>query len=267
MKKFFKTGLFFYLISVTIFTFSIGATIFKGSKVRIGLSDPHFHYISSNWIPQYNKIDMHDIWLNAGINREGFSYYFLPKAKAPDTCSERFNPDSKYFQAWFGIYTVSDNSKGVYAIKNNKLNAMDIIKLGIADQKVWLNNFARLDTPKVYLDTSYNIKVKNVIIDQVNGWEISARIISNTDVGVNNIQNLQGIYKVDKSVWKDVINSYQMVGLDAYLYVWYSPENKKLNVAYFNGAEFIDKNSIRHNTIDSIKTELKKMVDNITVYK
>ena len=142
------------------------------SSSRTGLSDPNFQYISPDWIPQYNKMSMRSIWLEHGIDRDGFSYYFLPKAMAPNTCSERFNPLSKYFQSWFGVYTISDNSNGVYAIQDNKLDAAEIIRLGIADQEAWIHNFAGLNIPTVFLDSSYTITVENNngLLEKRIGW-------------------------------------------------------------------------------------------------
>jgi len=257
-----RVNILSFLIAISLL-FIVGCS--KDNPIDAGTSAPIFNYISPNWISQYNKMDMHNIWLIDGIDREGYNYYFLPKAVSPNTCSERFNPNSNYFQSWFGMYTLSDNSKGTYAIQNTELNTMDIIKLGISDQKAWLNSFAGLDTPTVYLDTTEKISVEKIVIDNTNGWKISGRIISNADVGENNAQNLQDIINVNKSLWEDIIDSYQQIGLDIYIYVWYSSENKELNVAYYNGVDFIDKNLIKHKTIDSIATELQKMVNNITV--
>ncbi|NOY06027.1 MAG: hypothetical protein GXO82_05275, partial [Chlorobi bacterium] len=109
---------------------------------RVGLEDPVFNYISDDWIPQYYKMSMNSIWQAEGINRQGFNYYFLPKAVAPNACSERFNPASKYFQSWFGTYTIADNQDGVYAVVNDDLVVDEIIRLAIADQRAWLRNFA-----------------------------------------------------------------------------------------------------------------------------
>ena len=237
------------------------------SSSRTILNEPNFQYIGPNWIQQYNKISMRSIWLEHGINQDGYSYYFLPKSMAPNTCSERFNPLSKYFQSWFGFYRILGNSNGIYAIQNNELDAMKIIELGIADQEAWLHNFAGLNNPVVSIDSTIPVTVDNVLIDQQSGWKISGRLISNIDVGENNNQNVPDIVKISESVWQGIVGSYQSAYLDMVLYVWYTHENNELNVAYFNGTEFTDINSNTYSTYDSIKTELENMATSITVYE
>ena len=233
----------------------------------IGLSDPSFGFISENWIPQYEKGPMNSIWQSEGINREGYNYYFLPKAVSPYVCSDRFNPTSNYFQSWFGMYTVSDNSDGIYAINNQELNQEDILKLAIADQIAWLKGFAGLDTPLVYLDSNVEIIKEKIVIDSQDGWRLSGRLISNIDVGNNNQIDVPDIINIKKQYWEDKVTSYQQVFLDAYAYVWYAHENKELNVAYFNGVEYLSRDGTTYRTIEKIYSELEEMVLNITVYE
>ncbi len=235
--------------------------------VRIGLEDPAFNYISDDWIPRYNKMNMNGIWQSEGIDRQGFNYYFLPKAVAPNTCSERFNPVSKYFQSWFGAYTVVDNQDGVYAVVNNDLLVVDIIRLAIADQRAWLKNFAGMSTPYVALDSSVETTKEDVTIDGSKGWKITGRLVSNADVGENNLTVVPEIVRIDKLLWENHVDSYQQIYLDVVAYVWYAPENGELNVAYFNGVEFTDKNGVKHVTLSNIKPELENMAKNVTVYE
>ena len=233
----------------------------------IGLSDPFFGFISENWIPQYQKGPMNSVWKSEGINREGYNYYFLPKAVSPYACSDRFIPTSNYFQSWFGMYTVSDNSDGTYALNNQEINQEDILKLAIADQLAWLRNFGGMDTPSVYLDNSVDIVKERIVIDSQDGWKLSGRIISNVDVGNNNPLNVPDIINIKKQYWEDKVNSYQQVYLDAYAYVWYAHENNELNVAYFNGIKYLSKDGMTYRTIEKIYSELEEMVLNITVYE
>jgi len=157
------------------------------SKPKLtGLIDPSFNYISENWMPNYIKMSMNDIWQRAGIAREGYNYYFLPKPISPFKCSGRFIPASDFFQCWFGIYTISDNQNGVYALKSDGINELDIIRLAIVDQIAWLKNFAGFDTPHVSLDSTAEIITEEIVIDSHEGWKISGRLISTIDVGENN---------------------------------------------------------------------------------
>jgi hypothetical protein len=165
------------------------------------------------------------------------------------------------------MYTVSDNSDGTYAISNQELNQEDILKLGIAYQLAWLRGFAGMDTPSVYLDNSVDIIKEKIVIDSQEGWKLSGRIISNVDVGDNNHLDFLDIINIKKQYWEDSVNSYQQVYLDSYAYIWYTPENKELNVAYFNGIEYLSKDGTTYRTIENIYYELEEMVLNITVYE
>lgn len=248
---------------------------------RVGLADPSFEYISDNLIPYYKKGPMNSVWQSEGIDREGYNYYFFPKAQSNCINSERFNPSSIYFQSWFGMYTISDNSDGIYALNNQELNEYEILKLAIADQNHWLRNFAGIGTPSVYLDSTIEIVKERIMIDSTEGWKISGRLISNVDVGSNNktffnllvndgngnLYDVSEVVNVDINCWEGYVSSYQKVFLDAFAYVWYSQENLELNVGYFNGIEYLSKDGDTYKTIDLIYSELEEMVLNITVYE
>ncbi len=256
-------------LSETSINTYIGQLEARGVSVYydIGLSDPFFGFISENWIPQYQKGPMNAVWASEGINREGYNYYFFPKAMSQYVCSDRFIPTSNYFQSWFGMYTVSDNSEGTYAISNQELNQEDILKLGIADQLAWLKGFAGMETPSVYLDNSVDIIKEKIMIDSQEGWKLSGRLISNVDVGDNNHLDFLDIINIKKQYWEDSVNSYQQVYLDSYAYIWYASENRELNIAYFNGIEYLSKDGTTYRTIENIYSELEEMVLNITVYE
>lgn len=96
---------------------------------------------------------------------------------------------------------------------------------------------------------------------------MSGRIISNVDVGDNNYLDFLDIINIKKQYWEDSVNSYQQVYLDSYAYIWYAPENKELNIAYFNGIEYLSKDGTTYRTIENIYSELEEMVLNITVYE
>ncbi len=258
MKLFTLSILLFYIISCSD----------NGTEhVKKGLIDPSFGLITENWISQVNKMSMTSIWQNEGIDLEGNNYYFLPVPKSPYPCSARFFPTSDYFQSWFGMYTINDNSGGTYALSDDELNETEILKLGLADQKAWLINFAGLDTPSVYIDSTTSVTKERIIIDSQSGWKITARLGTNVDVGDNNPTDIPEIALIKKEYWENEIKGYQQVFVDVFLFVWYAPENKELNVAYFNGVEYLSKDGNTFKTPEKVYSELEKMVDKISVYQ
>ena len=76
--------------------------------------EPRFQSIPASWSGTVNSIDMEAYWNEAGIPFGGMNYFLLPMPAGGNAWSERFNPDSKYFQAWIGIYTVSYSNRATY---------------------------------------------------------------------------------------------------------------------------------------------------------
>ena len=254
------------IITICVILLVISCDKTDNEPGRVGLEDPVFQYISNNWIPDYFKISMDDMWQYEGINRNGDNYYFLPKPIAPFECSSRFIPDSDYFQTWLGMYTISDNSQGTYALESGIPDKEAILALTIADQKGWLKAFG-LNNPSVQIDSSSPISIESIEINFQQGWKINGRLISNVDVGINNPLVVESeLLSVKKEYWDEDVASYQQVILDVTTYVWYAPENKELNVAYINLVEFIS-NDGQTITNEHILPELEEMIEGITVYQ
>ena len=114
----------------------------SGSDDATVEADPEFTYIAESWVPSSFSLDMGDYWQSQGITHAGKNYYLITKPAENTTYSERFNPASKYFQSWVGIYTVKDKNGETYGITDGILDQEAVIKLGIADQTGWLKDFA-----------------------------------------------------------------------------------------------------------------------------
>ncbi len=233
-----------------------------------GLADPAFRYVSTNWLNQVFTLNMDNIWQYYGIGARGQNYYFFPKPTQARIYSDRFNPESNYFQSWFGAYTIEDSNNTTYALSNNSINAQAILQLSIADQKAWLISFAGLPNPSVSIDTSVALNVSQVQIDGRSGWKITGRLNSNVDVGVNNPQsNYPSLLIIPSIAWEGFVGSYANVKLEVVSYVWYASENKELNVVYYNGVEFDDLSASHHRTLPQIFAELDSMALSVIVRK
>ncbi|RPI00979.1 MAG: hypothetical protein EHM64_16410 [Ignavibacteriae bacterium] len=233
-----------------------------------GLAEPAFRYVSANWFNQVFTLPMDNIWQYYGIAAKGQNYYFLSNPTQARTYSDRFNPQSNYFQSWFGAYTIEDANNTTYALSNNSINAQAILQLSIADQKAWLISFAGMSNPSVSIDTSVAVNVSQVQVDGRSGWKITGSLISNVDVGANNPQsNRPPLLLIPPSAWQGIVGSYAMVKLEVVSYVWYTPENKELNVVYYNGVEFDDLSAAHHRTLPLISAELDSMALHVTVRK
>ena len=225
---------------------------------------PKFQRISDNWIKDPFHVSMAAIWRREGIPVSGENYYYVP-APAPDQeYSRRFDPTSKYFQSWFGVYVLKQMETGPYGFENNKLVPRDFIQLGIADQRAWLRNAGFEFTQHAEIDTSFAIESMPTTIAGKDAWRLTARIRSNADVGEKYPQNRRvGYVNVPPAAWVNDLNSYEPVLLDAVCYIVPDPEKKVTYVIYFNGVEFFDKSGQRHQTLPEIMTELEAMVSSV----
>jgi hypothetical protein len=241
-----------------------------GDPDRTGLADPKFGYIAPNWDATIRSLDMHDAWdYFGGVDRKGKNYYLLPKATGSSSSSDRFRVLSDYFQSWFGMYTVEDNDGGTYGIKNGEVVLQDILNLALADQKAWLDAYITDPATAASITVSANASdytVAKVEIDGCDGWKISGKMSSTVDVGSKNPANTGALDSVDPLLWTGRIASFDTVTLKGVFYVWYAPENKELNVIYYNGVAFDDIGGSSHDTLPAIQAELDQMAKAVTVY-
>lgn len=238
---------------------------------RTGLADPEFGYISPAWDTTIRSLDMHDAWhAFGGVDRIGKNYYLLPKATGASTSSDRFRVLSDYFQAWFGVYTVEDDAGGAYGIENGELVLQDILNLAVADQKAWLSAYITdPDTAAAITVTAStsDYSVEEVEIDGCDGWKLSGTMTSTVDVGYYNPPDTGALDSIDQYLWLGQIDSFYTATLKGVFYVWHAPENKELNVVYYNGVMFNDLwDGSAHDTLPAIQAELDRMAKAVTVY-
>jgi hypothetical protein len=243
-----------------------------GDPDRTGLANPKFGYVSSNWNATIRSLDMHDAWHDiGGVDRVGKNYYLLPKATGASTSSDRFRVLSNYFQAWFGMYTVEDDAGGTYGIKNDEIVLQDILNLAIADQKAWLSAYITDPLKAAAITVTANTSdytVEDVEIDGCAGWKISGTMTSTVDVGFENPPDTGALDSIDQDIWMGQIAPFDTAILKGVFYVWYAPENKELNVIYYNGVKFDDLiDGSSHDTLPAIRAELDRMAKAITVYE
>lgn len=107
---------------------------------------PHFGLIAPGFAP-IQTIDMSQFWGPAGLPETGINYYTSGGPKAGSTNWERFNPQSPYYQVWFGAYVI-DHFSAAWEWSQPNLKVSDIpntiqrlIVLSSIDQIAWLTGF------------------------------------------------------------------------------------------------------------------------------
>jgi len=227
---------------------------------------PEFPNSAEAWHPTPFSIDMSDYWNEAGIAFGGMNYYLLPKPAAGNSWSERFNPDSKYFQAWVGVYTVWDSNGAIYGAQGGELGTKAIVLLGVEDQSHWLEEFAGITSPIVKVDDTVPLTKEATTIDGSPGWKITCRLKTQTDTGDNNQESgFPPLLVVPKAAWASRIASYQEVSLDVCLYVWHSNQHGQLNVIYYNSTSFTPLSGSAVDTKPAVFGELDAIARSITL--
>ena len=229
---------------------------------------PSFQTISKNWFHRVNRQRMDGIWQKEGIAASGENYFYLPAAANGKAYSQRFDPISSHFQSWFGMYIVKDNAAGRYCFVGGQPDTRAITKLAIADQRAWLKNFAGVENADVQLDENVPITCVQSFVAGLDGWKISARLLSNVDVGERNPQSGRPDFLLVAPVaWKEFVDSYARVSLDVVSYVFYNAESKETYVIYYNGVDYLDKKGMKHTTLPEIQGEMEGMVGSLKVPK
>lgn len=237
-----------------------------GSDDETAGKNPVFGYIADSWVDGVFSTEMDDYWHEQGIAHSGTNYYLFPKPVEGTDHSCRFDPLSPYFQSWIGLYTVRDRDDVTYGIDGGVLDQEAVIKLGIADQTGWLKDFARIPDPRVILDGSVPVTCEETTIDGEPGWRLTCRLLTQADVGEDNLQDgLPALLTVPANCWSSRVSSYQEIMTNIVFYVWYSAENRELNMLYLTGSEYLDLQGIAHDYLPDILPELEEMARNVTV--
>jgi len=204
-----KKLLLLVMLGMILFAFSC-STGSAGSDNTVVKTDPEFTCITDTWVSSVFDLDMSNYWRAQGITHTGRNYYLFSQPAGDTAYSQRFNPESKYFQSWIGIYTVNDKNGEVYGIRDGELDQDAVIRLGIADQTGWLKDFACIPEPRVLLDETVAVTKEMVTIDGEPGWKLSCRLITQADVGDDNLQSgISDLLIVPSSCWNSSIESYR----------------------------------------------------------
>ncbi|EMY79768.1 putative lipoprotein [Leptospira weilii serovar Ranarum str. ICFT] len=250
------------------------------------IDDIKFNYIPFSWDPRVFSAQMDTVWQAFGLNINGVpitgkNYFLFAKKIADGTTSQRFDPRSDYFQAWFGIYIVNDEGGMVYSFPNNNFDPTGVVALAAADQIAWLANFANTPTNLLNVTLKEQPTVSSTQIDGHPGYLVRFRLDSNIDVGYQNNPNPPvypytsdpAFFNIPQSLWLNKLpflyqsnTGYNKVTLECVGYVWH--DKNRLNVVYYNGIVY--KKSYGggsffadYRTLLDIGSELETMAKNV----
>ena len=226
-----------------------------------------FSKIKKGWIKYPLKGPMDNIW-KYRIKRKGMNYFIMGAPKSIfSSYVERFNPKSKFYQAWFGCYTVLDEKgKAPYGFKNDNPVWKDFIKLAVEDQNAWLYTYG-LKSP----NTKITEQIKETKIIYFNGhkaflsfWEGESRSDLNERGSTSSdLNSLLGI--PPKKHWNKIVKAHHKLMLKGFFIAWRESPCPATFCCYGCGVKFRTIDGKIIDTFEIIKKDLLEMAKGIKI--
>ncbi len=219
-----------------------------------------FSYLPSEWTRTF-KQPMNDIWKPLHI--KGMNYFVFGKPRHLfSSYSERSDPYSKYYQAWFGVYIIKGCVKWIDK-NNSKINVAGLARIAKADQLAWLRamgdknpiaKFKRADSTSTL-----------IVISGKNRQLIRATIKSQSDISnnANKLINLIGMPKLGKI--KKELSEYHNITLNGYFCPWYDSENDVTVIIYASGSKFKTSSGKTYDYFDKLEPEFINMIKGVKI--
>lgn len=132
-----------------------------------------FKNIPDGWLKETVNVDMTFTWWKYGLRGvQGLNYFTI--GSIIDGLSTRFDPKSKYYQAWVGCYLVKLD-------KPSEWNMNEVYKLALADQDNWLGMYG-VQNPNAYVDEKNIRDEESITISGYKAHVQSGNIWSHSDV-------------------------------------------------------------------------------------
>jgi len=154
------------ILSLSVLALMIAGLTIPASMNYLNRENALAPYVPEKEPWQLTIVRMDYVWLPLGAH--GTNYYYL----VPDG---RYDSESKYYQAWFGIYWID----GKWGVHDEELIKQDIYRFAIVDQNFWL---AQHGDPNPYTDIYAEIEFKQIEVNGVSGWFMHGSMITHSDV-------------------------------------------------------------------------------------
>lgn len=224
---------------------SIEASAFENDEIAADVV-PQFNYVAPGFAP-IQTIDMTQFWSQFGFPERGTNYYTSGGPATPSTANwERFNPQSPYYQVWFGTYIVSNFSAAAewdspnLEISDVQASVARTLQLAAADQIVWLSGY--LDPhPNATIDQS-SVKVFKA---GPRKFSIYAKINTDSDLGYPD--PLFGFYP-GWTKYATLVEPNAPVSLDAVMTISYDDAHQNFIVQYASNCHWTLSNGTKKRT-------------------
>ncbi|MBI2569124.1 MAG: hypothetical protein HYV63_19065 [Candidatus Schekmanbacteria bacterium] len=243
---------------------------------------PLFPVIPDAWVNRETYNIMTGIWAGHGVDAAGTNHWTIARPQRR-TFAERFAPESRYFQAWFGAYTVFDTAKERSWGIGPAGPELRLIGLFAADQRSWLQVYGD-PVPLAEVRDAANLPMEETTRLGHPAWRVSAEMITHLDVGDYNPTRPEDVafvlaYEYDdvefdasglvvpRAAWAAEVASYQQVTLVGELWAWYCPVVGKTHVIYGNGVRFDPRSGESRETYPLIRDEVRALAAGIRCHR
>ncbi|MCP2604938.1 hypothetical protein NLC29_02150, partial [Candidatus Aminicenantes bacterium AH-873-B07] len=210
---------------------------------------------------------MDNIWKHR-IKRKGMNYFIMGAPKSIfSNYIERFNPKSKFYQAWFGCYTVLDGENKIpYGFRKDNPIWEEFIKLAIEDQNAWLYTYG-VKNPDTKIIRQIG-KTKIIYIGNrkayLSFWEGESKSDLNEKGSISpELNRLLGI--PPKEDWNKIVKAHHKLILKGFFIVWRQSPYPATFCCYGCGVKFKTINGKVIDTFELLKNDLLEMAKVIKI--
>ena len=204
---------------------SNGQTI-AGDEVKKQV-DVDFGKLPDGWVATSNVMD--DVWSAAGLH--GVNYYAYGGSALPATTASRLDLRSPLYQAWFGVYVIS-NPKTV--TPKSTVATMDTaVKLADMDQRSWLT--AMGDPQPMGLVKVEQHRADTIRIDGADRALYTYRGKSHSDVGSVATPLRQSLGPMNDESWESQVPAFHDLELRGHFAFW-ADNNRHITIIVYSAA-------------------------------
>lgn len=244
----------FHTLKLRIAQYKFSKKVFEQEEINKVSVD--FRYLPSGWT-HILKQPMNNIWQPLDI--EGMNYFVFGQPRSIfSNYSERSNPYSKYYQAWFGVYVIKGCVKWLDK-ENENIDVSGLAQIAELDQKAWLQKMGMENPKAVFTQVD---STKTICVGEIERVLIEAAIESNSDITGKSNQLIDLIGMPDLKSMQGV-EAYHKLTLNGYFCPWYDSEKDVTVLIYACGSKFTTKNGEKFEYFTEIKPEILKMIKGV----
>ena len=239
----------------------VGRQIYDEERI-IG-AVPCFTVTVPGWMRYPLKIDGQRLWKQWHLR--GMNYFKIARS-GRHNWSERFNPASKLYQAWLGVYVVRDSENVIrYGFEQGDEPDPERLTLAaVGDQLYWLDKSGH---PSPAMTPRGQITVERTEQQGHAAWFLTGSFDTFSDIhGTPTAYRLyDASYGIpDERTWRHLVEPFHPLVLHGFYIAWRWEEHHCTVCIYGAGVEFDRKDGVHVNTYPLIKDELLRMARGIT---